>query len=372
MIKIVEVKSKKQIKEFIEVPFHIYKNDQNWVPPLRRDELKKLMGINNPLFTQGEHALFIVYKDSKGVGRIIVGIEEKLNKSKNKREGYISLFECIECEQVFKLLLQTAEQWLKTRGMKTVVGPISPTKGDDSRGILVEGFDGPPVIMNSYNPKFYGEYFQTNRYNKYRDYLAYYIDTSSMPIERYKRVVKYAKKRYGYYVEKMNLDDVEGLANDLKKIVDLSLPQAEHRIPPSRKDLMAEIRSLRKYADRDLLHIAKSKEGEPIGFVVAVPNYNEILIKMKGRYFPFGILKYLYYKNKVKGVRVFIQHVIPKYRDKAVNGAIFYNMIIKSIEKGYTYGEGSTINEHNKKSILSVEKLGGRKYRVYRMYKKDL
>lgn len=372
MIKIVEAKTKKELKKFVDIPFYLYKNDPYWVAPLKDEQLKKLMGVNNPLFDQGDHAFFIAYKDEEIAGRILVGIEEKLNKDKHKKEGYISLVECIDSTEVFQALTDKCEEWLKARNIESYVGPISPTKGDDSRGILVEGFDGPPVLMNSYNPDHYKKMFEECGFEKYRDLLAFYIDIENVRVNRLKKVVDYAQKRYGYYIENMNLNDIDGLADEIKTIIDLSLPESDHRVAPSKHDIIAEVESLKKYADEDLLFIAKTNDGKPIGMVVSLPNYNEVLIKMKGKKLPFGVFKYLWYKKRVKGLRVFIQHVIPEYRDRAVNGAIFYKMFIKSLEKGYTYGEGSTIGEENKKSIMSVVKIGGKRYRTYRMYKKTI
>lgn len=372
MINITEVKNKKELKTFINLPWILYKNDPNWVPPLKREMYKILSGKNNPLFLNGPHTLFIAYNNGKPAGRILVGINEKLNREKNKSEGYISLFESINDQKVAFSLFECAIKWLKDRGIKKVTGPVSPTNGDDYRGLLIKGFDGPPVLMNSYNPKYYEVFFNKYGFTKDIDLYAYYFDPATVPEERYGKVVEYAMKKFNFRVDKFDLKNIEGEIRDIKKILDLAMPESwEHLTPPSLEELRAEVNGLKPFADPDLLYIARSGN-EPIGFVIALPDYNQVLKKLNGRLFPFGIFKYFWYKRKITGARVFAQFVVPKFRNKAVNGAIFYKLMVESKRKGYTYGEGSTIGEMNVESRRSVEGAGGKLYRIYRLYKRDI
>ncbi|EOD00734.1 GNAT family N-acetyltransferase [Caldisalinibacter kiritimatiensis] len=374
MIDIIEVKDKKGLKAFIDLPWELYKDDPNWVPPLKHSMYKTLKGINNPLFMCGPHTFFLAYKDNKPIGRILVGINEKLNKEKNKKEGYISLFESINDKKVAFSLLDQAINWLKERGMNSVTGPVSPTNGDDNRGLLVKGFDGPPVLMNSYNPSYYPEFFDQYGFVKDIDLLAYYFDPNTVPEKKFKRVVEYAMKKFDFRVDKFNFKNLDREIKDMKKVLDVSMPESwEHLTPPSLEELNAEVNALKSFADPDLLYMARSnKDNEPIGFVIALPDYNQVLKKLNGKLLPFGFLKYLWYKHRITGMRIFVQFVVPKFRNKAVNGAIFYKLMVESKRKGYTYGEGSTIGEMNIESRRSVEGAGGQLYRIYRLYKKDI
>lgn len=370
-----EISTKKELMDFINLSCKIYKNDENWVPPLKRDMLKNLMGKDNPLFMSGEHTFFMVYKDDEPVGRILVGINEKLNTKKNKNEGYISLFECIESYEVAELLFNNAMNWLENRKIDRVIGPVSPTNGDDNKGLLVQGFDGPPVLMNSYNPQYYVEYFERYGFTKDRDLYAYHFDPNKLPIERFKKVVNYAMEKFNFRIDKMDLNNLDEEAKDLKKIMDVAMPDSwEDLTPPSLEEITAEINNLKAFADEDFLYIARSNNpsNEPIGFVVALPDYNQVLKKMNGRLFPFGVLKFLWYKRKINGIRAFVQFVVPKFRDKAVNGAIFYQLMIEARRKKFAYGEGSTIGEENLKSRRCVEKAGGNLYRIYRVFGKEI
>jgi hypothetical protein len=372
MVEIIEVSKKEDLRKFIDLPWELYRNDPNWIPPLKGSMLKTLMGVNNPLFMTGTHTFFMAYKEGKPKGRILTGINEKLNIKKGKKEGYISLFETTDDWETASSLFDYASSWLRDRGMETMVGPVSPTNGDDSRGLLVNGFDGPPVIMNSYNPKFYMEFIERYGFEKDIDLLAYYLDADNAPVDRFKKVVAYAMKRYNFTVDRFDFKQLDREVQDIKRILDEAMPSAwGHLTPPSIEELYAEVNSLKKYADNDLLYIARS-EGQPIGFVFALPDLNQVLKKLKGRLFPLGALKYLYYKPKVTGLRVFAQFVVPKFQNKAVNGAIFYKLMVEAKRKGYKYGEGSTIGEMNIESRRSVEGAGGILYRTYRLYRRDL
>lgn len=370
MVKIQEIEDKKGLKNFIKVPWDLYQSDPNWVPPLKGQLLKTLNGKNNPLFMCGPHTFFMALRDERPVARVMVGINEKLNREKKKKEGYISLFESINDEYTAFSLLEKAQEWLRKRGVETVVGPVSPTNGDDNRGLLVKGFDGPPVLMNSYNPKYYPELFEKFGFTKDIDLYAYYFDSSNLPVERYSKVVKYAMKKFNFQIDRFNVKNIDREIKDIKKVLDVAMPESwQHLTPPSLDEVHAEFNSLKKFMDPDLVYIARAGD-EPIGFVVALPDYNQVLKKLNGRLFPIGALKFLWYKRKINGVRIFVQFVVPKFHNKAVNGAIFYQLMLRGREKGYLYGEGSTIAEMNKESIRSVEGAGGKLYRIYRLYRK--
>lgn len=372
MIYVKEVKDKRGLKKFISLAWEIYKTNKDWVPPLKGDLLKTLLGKDNPLFMSGEHSFFIAYKESKAVGRILVGINESLNEHKNSEDGYFSLFECIDDKEVAFALFEKASEWLKTRGKKVIKGPISPTNGDDYKGLLVDGFNGPPMLMNSYNHEYYIKFFEEYGLIKHLDLFAYYFDVDCAKMDRYEKVSDYAMKRYNFHIDTINLKNMDSEMKDIKSIFDIAMPEEwEDLTPPTMEELKAEGANLIPLADENLVLIARS-EGRPIAFAIALPNYNEVLKKMNGRIFPFGFLKFLYYKKKIKGFRLFVLFVIPEFRKKAVSGAMFYKYFINGVNGGYTYAEGSTIGETNKEMRADIEKTGGIKYRTYRLFKKDI
>lgn len=373
MIEVNEIKGKSEIKKFIDLSWIIYKDDNYWVPPIKNDIFNTLLGKDNALFMNGEHAFFMAYMDWKPAGRICVGINESLNEKKNAHDGYISLFESVNNKDVAFALFDKAVKWLKVRGKNVVKGPVSPTNGDDYRGLLVKGFDGSPVLMNSYNPEYYVKFFEEYGFVKHLDLYAYYhnID-STVNLERHGRVSAYAMKRYNFKVDTIKLKDIDNEIKDIKKILDIAMPDDwEDLTPPTYEELKAEAAQLISMADEDLILIARS-EGKPIGFAIALPDYNQVLKRLNGNLFPFGFLKFFWYKRKIDGFRIFILFVVPEFRKKAVSSAMLYKFYKNGIKKGYKYAEGSTIGETNLAMRADIEKTGADHYRTYRLYKKEI
>jgi GNAT superfamily N-acetyltransferase len=373
MIKIIQVKDKKGLKKFIDIQWLLYKRDPYWVPPLKGDLLKTILGKDNPLFEQGEHAFFIAYLDGKPAARICVGINSALNEKKNLKEGYISLFESANNKEVAFAIFDKAVAWLKERGINTIKGPLSPTNGDDYKGLLVQGFDGPPVLMNSYNPEYYVNFFNEYGFQKHLDLYAYYHDiNSSVSIEKNRKLVEFAMKRYNFQVDTIDLNNLAREAKDAKEIMEIAMPEDwEELAPPTLEEVKAEIARLKQLADKDIVIFARS-EGKPIGFLIALPDYNQVLKKLNGSLFPFGFLKFLWYRRKITGLRIFGMFVIPEFRKKAVSGAMLYKCYENAIKRGYKYGEGSTIGETNHAMRNDIEKTGGLLYRTYRLFKKEI
>ena len=295
-------------------------------------------------------------------------MDYRLNQAKKKNIGYITLFESIEQYSVASALLDSATEWLRARGAELVTGPQSPSNGDDYRGLLIDGFNTPPVLLNSYNHEYYAEYLETYGFRKQFDRFAYYYDLTNEPLERLTRGVALAEKRYGFTVRNINLKNLDYEIMVIKKVVDESMPDWPDMIPPSEEELEAEAAKLRQLANPELVLFIENSEGECLGLAVSLPDYNQVLAHLNGRLFPTGFFKYFWYKRKITGVRMFALFVTPKGRRKGVSAALYYYTMINARRLGYTYGEGSTIHEFNRRMNLDALKAGGKLYKVYRVY----
>ncbi|TAH59641.1 MAG: GNAT family N-acetyltransferase [Gottschalkiaceae bacterium] len=372
-IAVQKIMTRKNEKDFIKLPWKIYKGDCCWVPPLISDFKKTMRGENNSLVQSGPFEHIIAYKDGEAVGRLCVGINEPLNHAKNYKEGYISLFESIDNYEVAKAMFDYASHWLKEKGMERMIGPISLPNGDDNRGLLIDNFTDPTLVMNTYNKSYYRRFFEEYNFYKYWDCYAYKYDAKEDIDERYRKYVPYAMGKYKFKVEKIDLKNIEKEMQDIKEIIERAMPEEwEDFIPPTDEDIAIIGKSLVPVADPDLIYIARAEDGKPIGFNIALPDYNQVLKHMNGRLFPTGFLKYLYYRKKIDRARLFVLFVIPEFRKKGVPSAIYLKLYDASKEKGYKYGEGSTVWEYNKVMQRDIEKLGGKIYKTYRIYKKDL
>ncbi len=374
MAQIRQAQSRGDLKRFIQLAYDLYRDDPNWVAPLRGQLYRTLRGKNNPRFDRGPVVFFLAWEGDAVVGRVMAGIDETMNREKNRSAGYISLFECVENSEVAFALLDAVTDWLQSKGMNEMTGPVSPTSGDDFRGLLVMGFDGPPALMNVYNHAYYKDFFEAYGFEKKNDLYAYYLDVASFPEERYRRVAEYSMKRFHFHVDMADFRNIEREIRDIREILELAVPEDwEDFVVPSVEDIRKEARFLLPLLKPELVQIAREDGTDrPIGFVVGALDYNQVLKKLNGRLFPFGLIKAIYYRRKIDGARVFIQFVIPEFQGKGVNGAVFYHMLKHAKKAGIVHGDGSTIGEENIKSRQSVERAGGRHYRTYRYYQKAI
>ena len=378
MIKIRELeKNKEELMQFINFAWEIYQGDVNWVAPLKSDLLKILLDADiSKKLDYGPHTFFMVFENGKPLARVLVGINEKMNLKKNIKTGYFSYFEAINSTQVVKCLMDHAINWLKKQDINRLIGPLYPNDDVEDRGLLIEGFNSPPVLMTSYNPTYYQQLLEEYGFKKDADFFAYYFDDFDLARERVDKIASFAMKKYHFRIDRVDLKQIDREIKDIAKVIELIVAHGqeeesgfEYSSPPSDKEISLEVKKLLPFIDRDLIYIARSGDA-PIGFVLALPDYNQVLKKVKGKLLPFGFIKYLWYRNKIDGIRGFAQYVIPEFRNKAVNAAIFQKILLAVEKKKYLYIEGSSINENNIKSRRIFENTGIKPYKIYRVYQK--
>jgi hypothetical protein len=281
------------------------------------------------------------------------------------------MFECIDDENACRALLDAAGSWLTEKGMDRVIGPLSPSNGDDRKGFVVMG-EGPPVLLNAHTKRYYPKLVESYGFQKNDDHFAYLFNPDDFDMERHSRVVEYAKKKGGFRVEKLNVKDIENEARDIHRILENSVPEEwDYLVTPSLEAVIDEFKSLLQFYDGHYCYIAR-KGDIPIGFMVALPDYNQVLMRMKGKILPIGWAKFLYYKRKINGARALVQMVDRNYHNLAVNYAMYFEAYKDWQETKLAFFEASCIDETNLPSRLGVEKAGGRHYRTYRTYKLDL
>ena len=378
MVKIRELgRNKDELMQFINFAWEIYKDDANWVAPLKSDLLKVFLGSDiSKKLDCGPHTFFMVFENGEPLARVLVGINEKMNLKRNIKTGYFSYFETVNYTKVVKCLMDHAVNWLKKQDINRLIGPLTPNDDVDNRGLLIEGFDSPPVLMSSYNLTYYQQLLEEYGFKKDADFFAYYCDNFDMARARVDKIASFAMKKYHFKIDRIDLKQVDREIKDIIKIIELIVAHGqeeengfEYSSPPSYEEFSLEVKKLLPFVDKDFIYIARSGDA-PIGFVLALPDYNQVLKKMNGKLLPFGFIKYLWYKNRIDGIRGFAQYVIPRFRNKAVNAAIFQKILLAAEKKKYRYIEGSSINENNLKSRRVFENTGIKPYKIYRVYQK--
>jgi len=197
-IEIKKVETKKELMQFIKMPWDIYKNDPNWVPPLIMDRKKLLDKKKNPFFQHAEMDLFLALKDGKIVGRIAAITNENHNKFHEDNVGFLGFFESIDDAEVSNSLFKTAEEWIKEKGKDGIMGPMNPSSNDEM-GLLIEGFDSPPFVLMCHNPKYYSELIEKYGLTKAKDLWAWYQDAKTAQTKISDKMYRVAEKYCPYY-----------------------------------------------------------------------------------------------------------------------------------------------------------------------------
>ncbi|MBE5783018.1 MAG: hypothetical protein E7329_06850 [Clostridiales bacterium] len=356
------------LRPFVMLPFSLYKEEANWVAPLIGDQLKAL--CEKP---KNPRRFFLVYDNEKPVARVMAGIDLKLNARLKRKDGFLSLFECAPKPDYARAVLDAACTYLKEAGMERVIGPSAIGVDDFSKGLLVQGYDGRPVLFNPYNPPYYAQYFEKCGFTKHRDHYAYFMHMDEFDAARVEEIIPRAKKRFGFRVEhvEFNKNNEERLLRDIVRVIQEAFPLDWELNVPSYEDIVKEFKLIRRYYRPEMTTMAYAGN-RPIGLVVAFPDYNQVLKGMKGRLLPFGWLRFWLGKGKINGARCNMQFVVPEYQNKGVNMAMFHAAYQGAKSIGIKWVEGSTVDETNATSINNTEKVGSHLYRIYRQYEKQL
>lgn len=356
---------------FLKVSYGIYGDDPHWVAPLLMD-LKRVFTDENPLFHHAEMQLWIATQDGRDVGRIAGIIDQSHNQTQKEQAAFFGFFECVEKAEVSRRLFKAVSEWAGRRGMKRLLGPMNPTTNDEC-GLLVEGFDSAPVFMMTYNPQYYVKLVEAEGFRKAKDLLAFHIDLAKIPMDRLNRIAGKIKQRN----PNLSFRPVrkKTLQADLGKVKEVynSAWQANWGFVPmtdAEIDFMAD--RLKPLLMEGLIWLAEAGS-EPVGFLLALPDYNIPLQPLKGHLLTPKLLGFIPYVLGWKcppRTRVLTLGVKEKYRGKGLESAMLIEGLNVGIAAGVTESEASWILEDNEMMRRVLETIGGRVYKRYRIYER--
>lgn len=373
-LEIREVSGKKDLKSFIRVPWSIYKDDSNWVPPLmaeRRDALSS----RHPYFKHAVWRAWIAYRNGEPVGRISAQIDDLHLEQHDTKTGFFGLIESPEDDEVFLALFQAAENWLRDAGMREIIGPFNLGINQDL-GILVEGFDSPPYVMTGHAPAYYGSAIERCGYRPVQDLLAYGLDGGTLAIPRVMRAL-IARSGDRVNVRSMGSRSKSEELESMRDIFNDAWENNWNFTPFTKEEFDLIGKEILLAAPRDFVQIAEV-DGEDAAFIVLLPNINESIADLNGRLLPFGWAR-LFWRLKVgfpKSARVALMGVRQKYQNTRFGPALAYMIINAVMEAGKAKGlervEMSWILDHNHGVRNIIESVGGQITKRYRMYEKEL
>lgn len=361
---------------FLDVPWRIYADDPRWVPPLRSSIAKEL-SPDNPFREYGTLQPFLAVREVNGeclaIGRVVAAVNQRLNEKESQPVGLVGYFECIHEFEVAKALLDAACDWLRSRGMTLVRGPIDLSTHNRCL-FLVDGFDAPPMVMMPYNPPYYPHFLERDGWSKGKDAYAYLLETDRDLPPEYEKGYRIAC-RSGIHFRKLNVKG-EAFWEDVKAIYALFTRMFAQNYSSSARTLeefLDEAKDLKDLVDPDIFWIAEY-EGEMVGFFMALPDYNIALKHVNGRLNLWGILKFLWYRRQIDQARVIVICARPEHRRRMVPLALIYLAMTHGTRKKTTYkrAELGYVYEDNLPSRKVTEAAGGTIYKTYRIYEKSL
>ena len=368
------VTNRQELRKFIDVPWIVYANDPVWVPPLRL-ERRWHLSKSNPFFGHGEWQAWIAYRDNKPVGRISAQIDQLHRQRYGADTGHFGLLESVNDKEVFSELMQTAEKWLVERGTKNVSGPYNFSINQEC-GVLVSGFDTPPMVMMPHSPKWYGQLLEEQGYYPLKDLLAY-LFKADMEVPKIMRVLvdKFSTRVHKRMIRrnqfKAEIEVLRSIFNDAWSDNWGFIPFTEAEF--------SELGSTFRFLLKDEYIQIVEVDGVPAAFMVVLPNLNEVFAKLNGNLFPLGwfqLIKKLKF-DQISTGRIPLMGVRKKFQNTPLGAALACMMIEAPREVGLSRGlreiEVSWILEDNKSMRGMIEKLAGvPEYKRYRIFGKTL
>jgi hypothetical protein len=367
-IEVFEVRTDRDLDDFIDLPLKLYSKDPFYVP-LLKSELKKQFSRKNPFFLHAKVRFFLAKQSTKTVGRIASILNQRHIEFRNEKSGFFGFFESVNDYAVSDALLNKAAETLGNEGMDIMRGPMSFSTNEEC-GLLLEGFDSPPMLMMPYNPPYYHDLMENYGMKKAKDLFAYILDTPDELPNKILRVAQIAEK-FGITVRRIDKKMFERDMMIFKEVYNSAWGKNWGFIPLTDEEVVHLGNNLKTVLEPDMTIIAE-KDNKPVGFLGLLPDYNFVLKHMKGSVNPLSIMKALYYSKKIKDLRMLLLGTKAEYRNKGAD-AIMFREAFKGVKKGgYKRVDFSWILEDNIPVQRLVEMVGGRLYKKFRIYEKKL
>ncbi|MGA2253299.1 MAG: hypothetical protein ABSG53_01450 [Thermoguttaceae bacterium] len=369
------VVSGRDLNTFLNVPWQVYAEDPQWVPQLLLDQKEFLNPRVHPFYLHGAAEKFIAYRDGVPQGRILVSDDPRYNAEHKSNTGCFGMFESADDPEMAHGLIGTASKWLRDRGRTAILGPIDYST-NYTCGLLVEGFHTPPRIMDNHNPTYYPALLESCGLAKAKDLYSWWFldpkDMSAMWRERAERIMRRGKITIRSFNERDFDAEVQRCNTVYNGAMEhnwafVSLTEAEFRYMAGR---------LKQLAEPKMVLLAEV-DGYPVGFSITLPDMNEAVRPLNGRLFPYGlpinVVRFLWRKRRIKTARMIVLDVLEKYRRRGIAEML----ILKTLDYGknvalYTGAELGWTLEDNHLVNQTIEAVGAKKYKVYRIYEKSI
>jgi GNAT superfamily N-acetyltransferase len=373
-VEITQIASRAARDAFVKFPWRIYANDPAWVPPLLLERKQFLNRQKHPFYEHGDAALFLARSGGEIVGRIMASDDPKYNALHQSNVGCFGMFESVDDQQVANALFDAAADWLRRLGRDEIMGPIDYST-NYLCGLLIDGFQFPPTVLTPHNPSYYSALIDGWGFGKAMDLYAWSLKDPAEAATRLRRLAAALKNRSHVQIRPAKLADIGGEIRRIREIYNEAWRNNWGFVPFTEKEFEFMTHELKPILVPDFVWLAEI-DGKAVGFVLCVPDINVALRKINGRLTNFGLpiplVKLLYFKTRIKSVRLVALGIIPKYRRNGIAEMLVLRTIEEAMVKRGFVGEASLILENNQLMNRFLEAIGLSKDKTYRIYRRRL
>jgi hypothetical protein len=370
-IEIVAVEGGPELKDFIDLPWKVYAQYPNWVPPLKKEVRRILDPRRHPFWEFSEGILFLARRGPKTVGRIAGIIDRHYNKFHNEKMGIWGFFECVDDQEAAAALFSSVETWVLQKGMTFMRGPLNPSTNYEV-GVLIEGFNYPPALMMAYTPPYYQRLIESCGFTKEKDLLAFLIEGDYRLPEWMDQLAGRIAKKKGIHIRRFRPKEEDAEFALIREIYNDSWSGNWGFVPLSENEMKDIQKNVMTFTDPDLAFFIYY-ENEPAAVCVIFPDMNPLLKRLNGRIGLLGLLKFLLYRREIRGLRCLMFGIKEKYQQLGIPMLAFHHIYeiarkqkkYQNLEMGWTLEDNESINS-------LIEEAGAKKYKKYRIFRKSL
>ncbi len=370
------VRTRRELKRFVKVPFRLHRESEQWVPPLVFERMQFLDRKKNPWFEHGEAEYFLAERDGEPVGRITAQVDSRWDEFQGGRDAMFGFFETANDPAVARALLDAATKWASERGRDRILGPMDFTTNDEL-GILIEGYERRPMILEPWHPPYYRELVEAEGFGKAMDVLMWELRMGELKEgEKFDPSIHEAAEKAlhdeGITIRNMRKRDMAGEVRRFMDVYNEAWGDNWGFVPITDAEVEFQAKNLKQVIDEDWAYMAE-KDGAVVGAALTLPDINQVLAKLNGRLLPFGWLKFLLGRRKIDQLRVFALGVKHEYRHSGVAAGLYLKHLETAARPGTIEGgEMGWILETNGPMNRAMEGMGGKVVKKYRVYEKAL
>ena len=366
------VNTRKEKSQFFKLPWRLYRDDPNWVPPLRADQWQLLNFKPHPFYEDAEIQTFLALRGGEPCGRIAAIVNNAHNREHGENRGFFGFFESVDDQDVATALFDAVRAWFAEREITAIRGPTNPSMNYEC-GLLIDGFDSPPTFMMTYNPPYYADLIEGCGFAKTQDMYAFWghVDMLQSLDKKLMFIIEESKRRFNVKLRPL---DRSRFREDVRMFLDIynrSMAGSWGFAPMSESEIDHMSGSL-KHLIVPKMTAAAEVDGKMVGAVFGLLDYNPRVKAIDGRLFPFGFIRLLRNKRALKRVRLISTNVVPEYQKWGLGLVLLNRLLPDALEFGVKEAEFSWVLESNHLSYATLKRGGAELVKTYRLYDSDV